>query len=143
MGIIMRSPVLNNENEYWEFVKTVGKEISKPKEYPCIAIQDVTPQNINFIYLSDFFQVPEKTFDQFKEFCKIKSKSTSNTIMDFILEQLQNQVIVKYEDGSIGSVDISDLHVDVHVGGYFIIDVEQYKNIPCEIIKSFNPKHSL
>ena len=87
-------------------------------------------------------KVPVPLFDQFKELCDANFKSMSDTIRDFIRERIQNIVLVRYEDGSLGSVHVSGL-VRGMDGKMFVCGdfVGEYQNRQCEVVKSFNPQH--
>ena len=87
-------------------------------------------------------KVPLPMFDQFKELCDTNFKSMSDTIRDFIRDRVQNQIVVRYEDGSLGSVHISGLMRGVDGKTFISGDMlGQYQDRPCEVVKSFNPQH--
>lgn len=74
-------------------------------------------------------------FEKFKELCDANFKSMSDTIRDFIRERLQNQVVVQYEDGSLGVIDKG--WMVQQDGETFTVDFGNIYGKKCKLVKSF------
>ena len=78
-------------------------------------------------------KVPVPMFDKFKELCDANFKSMSDTIRDFIRERIETQVVVRWEDGSMGAVSQEWLNArgwQTHPGVVW--------GKKCEVVKSFS-----